>query len=168
MAFFFPHSSYANTTVEGRERVNHPTAGPPIPSAKLRWIIRSLIDDIDDILETVASFPNLRMYGASLLIVYEGDRTAFLSGWNKMLEEDRQREELSQRQENSPDNDDDSEDEVDEAQRAKLYSIRLIDFAHSFWTEDEFTEQDPGLLLGLRNASNTLRTVLTTQKKDNV
>lgn len=168
MSFFFPHSHYANVTIEGRERVNIPTEASPIPSAKLRWIIRSLIEDIDDILETVTNFPDLRMYGASLLIVYEGDRNACLNSWEKMLEEDRQRNERSQRRQDDQAFKDDSESDDDEAQQAKLYSIRLIDFAHSLWTNDEFIEQDPGLLLGLRNVSNTLRSVMATQKNENL
>ncbi|KAG2178634.1 hypothetical protein INT44_001787 [Umbelopsis vinacea] len=170
VSFFFPHSEVGHTIVEGRERLHLPLEGSRIPAAKMRWIIRSLIEDIDEILETVANFPEVRMYGASLLIVYEGDQNTFLNGWEKMLEEDRQQEERALKQ--AKDNQaagDDSEDEEDEDEpSAKLYSIRLIDFAHSFWEEDEVTEQDAGLLLGLTNASNILRSVLATQKEENV
>jgi hypothetical protein len=170
MSFFFPHSKYGNAIVDGRERIHLPLEGSRIPAVKMRWIIRSLIDDIDDILETVTSYPDVRMYGASILLVYEGDQTAFLNGWEKMLEEDRQREDRSLRRPTDDElvNDDSENDEEEEAQPAKLYSIRLIDFAHSYWTEDEFTEQDTGLLMGLTNTSNILRSVLETQKEQNV
>ncbi|KAI8576234.1 hypothetical protein K450DRAFT_257767 [Umbelopsis ramanniana AG] len=170
MSFFFPHSEVGHAIVEGRERLHLPLEGSRIPAAKMRWIIRSLIEDIEEILETVANCPNVRMYGASLLIVYEGDQSAFLNGWEKMLEEDRlQEERASQQAKDNQAADDDSENEEDEdEQPAKLYSIRLIDFAHSFWEGDEVTEQDAGLLLGLTNASNILRSVLATQKEGNV
>lgn len=170
ISFFFPHSQSGHVDIDGRERLHLPLEGTRIPAAKMRWIIRSLIEDIDEILETVANFPEVRMYGASILIVYEGDQNAFQNGWEKMLEEDRlQEERASQQAKDLEVAADDSENEEDEdVQPAKLYSIRLIDFAHSFWTEDEVAEQDAGLLLGLANASNILRSVLAAQKEGNL
>jgi inositol-polyphosphate multikinase len=172
MSFFFPHSEVGHAIFDGRERLHLPLEGSRIPASKMRWIIQSLIEDIDEILETVENFPEVRMYGASILIVYEGDQNAFLNGWEKMLEEDRLQKEQASRQANDnqvADDDSENENEEDEdEQLAKLYSIRLIDFAHSFWAEDEVTEQDAGLLLGLTNASNILRSVLATQKEKNV
>ncbi|KAJ2961445.1 hypothetical protein NQZ79_g3241 [Umbelopsis isabellina] len=169
LSFFFPSSCYAETLIAGRERVNALQKGLPIPSAKVRWIIQSLIDDIEDILQTVADMPDLRIYGASLLIIYEGDSSAVMEAWDKMLEEDRQQAELEQR--NNVDlelADDKSESEDEEASSAKLYSIRMIDFAHSEWTSGQFSEQDDGILLGLKNAANIMRSLLTIQKKENL
>jgi 1D-myo-inositol-tetrakisphosphate 5-kinase/inositol-polyphosphate multikinase len=169
LSFFFPSSCYAETLIAGRERVNPLQNGLPIPSAKIRWIIQSLIDDIEEILETVASMPDLRIYGASLLIIYEGDRSAAMEAWGKMLEEDRQQAQRNQRGHvDQEPTDDKSECEDEEAQSAKLYSIRMIDFAHSEWTSGQFSEQDEGILLGLKNAANMLRSLLVIQRQDNL
>lgn len=169
LSFFFPSSRYAETLIAGRERVNALQKGSPIPSAKIRWIIQSLIDDIEDILQTVEDMPDLRIYGASLLIIYEGDSSAVLEAWENMLEEDRQQAEREKRRNGDLEvADDGSESEDEDAPSAKLYSIRMIDFAHSEWTSGQFTEQDDGILLGLKNAANMMRSLLSIQKKENL
>lgn len=123
------------------------------------------VKKIREILEAEES----RMYGASILFVYEGDVVAL----QEALDEDRRRREEvdvnvnGQGREDDEDDDDDDEIEVDNddegedgnkdeegvkkrrRRRLKCYAVKLIDFAHATWTPGQ--GPDENVLKGVRN-----------------
>ncbi|KAJ1952200.1 hypothetical protein IWQ62_006277 [Dispira parvispora] len=112
----------------------------------------------------------LRMYGSSLLFVYEGDsqRRDRILAENNLDEEDDESfsEEFDNDGRSSLPNTTDMEDsgfssdddEEEEEDDNMLYDLRIIDFAHSTWCPSQGT--DTGFLFGVRNTRDVLYTVL--------
>ncbi|KAJ1658021.1 hypothetical protein IWQ61_002657 [Dispira simplex] len=110
----------------------------------------------------------LRMYGASLLFVYEGDnqRRDRILAENNLDEEDDESfpEEFDVDDRSSLPNTTDMEDsgfsseDEEEEDDNMLYDLRIIDYAHSSWCPSQGT--DTGFLFGVRNTRDVLYTVL--------
>ncbi|KAI5795575.1 inositol polyphosphate kinase-domain-containing protein [Geopyxis carbonaria] len=102
-----------------------------------RW--KAKVDEVAAVLENEES----RMYSASLLFVYEGDKAALEAA----LEEERTR--VPKTQEELEDEDDDDEEVV-----KPVEMVKLIDFAHASWTPGQ--GPDENALQGVRSMSKLL------------
>ncbi|KAI4232230.1 MAG: hypothetical protein L6R40_007478 [Gallowayella cf. fulva] len=124
-----------------------------VAKGPLRKVIRRFLEDLMG-LEDALEHEESRMYSASLLFVYEGDRDALkdalvteqeelingangTEGYEKYVEED----------------DDDNEQDTPAVQ-----GLKLIDFAHAEWTPGQ--GRDENLLHGLRNTVKVLEGLL--------
>ncbi|KAI1002621.1 hypothetical protein K3495_g5585 [Podosphaera aphanis] len=100
-----------------------------------KFIAQALLAEVDRIQKVLESHEN-RMFSASLLFVFEGDGTALKTA----IERNRVSNELSdEEKDNEP----------------KIYSVKLIDFAHAKWTPG--SGPDENTLCGVRSVGNILR-----------
>ncbi|CDH51754.1 arginine metabolism regulation protein iii [Lichtheimia corymbifera JMRC:FSU:9682] len=177
LSFFFPTSSYAkandpvivndeeqdkaigggssNSDVSNRKRIS---------GTKMNWIMENLLDDIGSIREYVEEHPELEMYCASLLMVFEGDKDAADTTWKTMLQKDRQEK---TRTPEEGENGQGEEEEEEEEEEPKLCDVRLIDFAHSRWDANR-QSQDEGLLKGLDSIMTLLEKCMEKQSNENL
>ncbi|RFU32099.1 hypothetical protein B7463_g4258, partial [Scytalidium lignicola] len=93
-----------------------------------------------------------RMFSASLLFVFEGDGVALRAAM----------EEASRSPATLPNGDGDSDqseddDDLEQLTTPKIYTVKLIDFAHAFWTPG--TGPDENSLLGVRSVANILESL---------
>lgn len=166
LAFFFPASKYAQgneptrTLVKDEETKAAAELGKPISGSKIRWILECMIEDVQAIRDYAAKQPGLELIGSSLLLVFEGDKTAADLAWKRMLEEDKRAEAAG-----SKNDDDDDDDGKEDEDKPKMYDLRLIDFAHSQW-DAKRTTQDEGLLKGLDNVMSILEQCRTRQREE--
>ncbi|RUS33334.1 hypothetical protein BC938DRAFT_472093 [Jimgerdemannia flammicorona] len=135
------------------------TARAPIPPAKKRWIMRRFVDDLEELHETVEAAHGLRMYGSSLLFVYEGDPEALECAWVAVKERQRREEEEKKEEKEEEEKDDEEEREP------KIMDLKIIDFAHSKWL-DESAGPDEGIVFGVGNAIKMLKRCLEEQKRE--
>ncbi|RHZ46527.1 hypothetical protein Glove_615g11 [Diversispora epigaea] len=126
-------------------------------SVKLRQsIIECFIKDIESLIEVMKN-EEMRLYGASLLFVYEGDPDILMDSINK--EKQRNHNILLQKGEDIELDEDDEEDDDDDEEAEKdlkSYDLKVIDFAHSFFQEN--IGKDENTLFGLNNLLKILRT----------
>lgn len=109
------------------------------------------LESLQYVLETEES----RMYGASVLMVYEGDPAALEVG---IQEEEKEKDEAAQVDGVGDEGDDEEEDDDDDDEETipqKVHEVRLIDFAHASWTPGQ--GPDENALQGLRNVLKILR-----------
>lgn len=99
------------------------------------------VREIREILEGQES----RMYSASLLFCYEGDKNAI----EKALKEEDRREEKGAMEQLDEDGEEEEEEEI------KVENVKLIDFAHSEWTPGQ--GPDENALQGVRSTEGLLR-----------
>ncbi|KAI7883188.1 SAICAR synthase-like protein [Lichtheimia hyalospora FSU 10163] len=168
LAFFFPTSIYAKADdpviVHDQEQDKDTVSGSSssnrkrISGTKMNWILENLLDDIGSIREYVQEHPELEMYSASLLMVFEGDKDAADTTWKAMLRKDQQEKTRAEDQE---------EEEEDDEEEPKLCDVRLIDFAHSRWDADR-QSQDQDLLKGLDNIMTLLDKCMQKQTNENL
>nr|GAT59972.1 predicted protein [Mycena chlorophos] len=125
----------ADQLPEGFERFFPVASTQGLPAPLLLQILELLREDVQDIRDVLVDI-ELRMIGASLLILYESDATRAEEGIKWMLRDPDEDEE---------EEDDDDDDDEDEPPRP--YDVRLIDFAHTRFTPGK--GPDEGLLLGL-------------------
>lgn len=92
----------------------------------------------------------IRMYSASLLMVYEGDEEAMEAA----LEEEKQRAENPITDSGADSEQDGETDEDEEEPKSKVHDLRLIDFAHASWTPGK--GPDENALQGLRSVLSVL------------
>ena len=137
----------------------------------LRQVMARRLGDEVSKIRGVLEVEESRMYGASVLFVYEGDGAVL----TKKLEKERQRAEEQEQARSRPqntrkteddkttaddeeeedDNDDEDEDDDDEDEpRPKIHHVKLIDFAHATWTPGE--GPDENVLKGVRNVERLL------------
>ncbi|KAF7292352.1 Kinase [Mycena chlorophos] len=122
---------------EGFERF-FPVAGTQgLPAPLLLQILELLREDVQDIRDVLADI-ELRMIGASLLILYESDAARAEEGIKWMLRDPDEDEQESE---------DEDEDDEEEDGPPRPYDVRLIDFAHTRFTAGK--GPDDGVLLGL-------------------
>ena len=89
-----------------------------------------------------------RMYGASILMVYEGDGSALVIA----LEEEKTLEAAVPE-------DLDHEDDEDEPERLKILDMKLIDFAHASWTPGQGSDENA--LQGVRSIVKILEELVS-------
>ncbi|KAI9226243.1 MAG: hypothetical protein DHS80DRAFT_19039 [Piptocephalis tieghemiana] len=110
------------------------------PHARGKAIMEGILDELVHLLEVLSVTP-VRLYGASLLLVYEGDPVA--------------KRDLSRR--GSPIEGDEEEEEEEEG-RARLVDARVIDFAHSHLQPD--IGPDAGAILGIGHVKRLIELAL--------
>ncbi|KAJ7134847.1 hypothetical protein C8R44DRAFT_829198 [Mycena epipterygia] len=111
-----------------------PTQG--LPAALLLQILELLREDVQDIRDALAVL-EVRMVGASLLILYESDAARAEEGLKWMLNDQYEDE----------DEDDDDDDDENEPKPGPPCDVRLIDFAHTRLVPGQ--GPDEGVLLGI-------------------
>lgn len=137
MSRCFPVAS----TSTGAQAGKAPSFG--LPRSALLPILESLREDVAE-LHYVLEGLELRMVGASLLIIHESDSDRAAQGI-KMYMEDR---DGSDSMDDSEDDEDEDEDEVGPPKRTgPPYTVNLIDFAHTRLAPGQ--GPDKGVLLGL-------------------
>lgn len=111
-----------------------------LPVSILRRILPCIRDEIKEIRDIFAEL-ELRMVGASLLIVYESD-------WNRAKEGMDKFDEAEADNEDDDGDEDDDEDEVTaESRPGPPFVVKLIDFAHTKAAPGE--GQDKGVITGI-------------------
>ncbi|KAH7911881.1 hypothetical protein BJ138DRAFT_1125650 [Hygrophoropsis aurantiaca] len=131
-----------------------------LPVHLLLPIIVRIHQDIGRIKAAIEAI-EIRLVGASLLIIYEGDRAKAEAGQEALklsgaaaseseLEDTAEEEEIDI--DDDEETDDDSEDEEEES--APLYQVKLIDFAHTRLVPGLQTDQ--GVMLGLQTTLELL------------
>jgi 1D-myo-inositol-tetrakisphosphate 5-kinase/inositol-polyphosphate multikinase len=106
---------------------------------------------IQEVLESQES----RMYSASLLFVFEGDGVALRTAMEEASKPLRPVE-LVNGNGNTSDRDDEDEDEdEDEDIGPRIYSVKVIDFAHAQWVPG--MGPDENSLVGVRSVANILK-----------
>ncbi|KAL8898930.1 MAG: hypothetical protein Q9192_001836 [Flavoplaca navasiana] len=113
----------------------------------LRTVIKRFIEDLVE-LKSALENEESRMYSASLLFVYEGNRDALVDALAREKEEPA----------NGVKGDEASEVEDDEHQVPAVQGLKLIDFAHAEWTPGQ--GPDENLLHGLRCTIEVLEGLL--------
>lgn len=103
-------------------------------------VLKRLQREIESI-QYILEKEEMRMYSASVLMVYEGDVDA--------LEEALQLEKETQ-----PEANDEEDDESDEDEKHKVHEVVLIDFAHAHWTPGQ--GPDENTLQGVRSIKKIL------------
>ena len=140
------------------------------PGAKarsgLRKVVRRFIDDLQGMVDAIEAEES-RMYSASLLFVYEGDKDILEEAFTKEKEVLAVRK---LRQDSHGDGDlhgngegfhagdhisnDEEDEEDDEIKFPAIQSLKLIDFAHAQWTSG--LGSDENILHGIKNVSKLL------------
>ena len=144
------------------------------PGAKakggLRKVVRRFIGDLQGMVDAIKGEES-RMYSASLLFVYEGDKEALEQAFVKEKQVLAVRK---ARQDSHGDGDlhgngegfhagdhisnDDEDEEDDEIKFPAIQSLKLIDFAHAQWTPRQ--GPDENILLGIKNVSRLLADIV--------
>ena len=130
-----------------------------IDEALGRVMARRLAGEVEKIRKMLEAEES-RMYGASILFVYEGDGEAL----KRALDEEEQRRQGESKGftvgegplvkgDDDNDNDDDDDDD-DEVKELKVHTVKLIDFAHASWTPGQ--GPDENALRGVRNVEKIL------------
>ncbi|KAL8921223.1 MAG: hypothetical protein Q9208_005834 [Pyrenodesmia sp. 3 TL-2023] len=121
-----------------------------VAKGSLRKIINRFLEDLEA-LKMVLEREESRMYSASLLFVYEGDREALK---NALLAE-KEDGALTTTNETHEESDDDDEP------KPGVQALKLIDFAHAQWTPGQ--GKDENLLHGLDHVIEILEGLVTSQ-----
>ncbi|KAF7348424.1 Kinase [Mycena sanguinolenta] len=120
---------------------SHDAPEQGLPAALLLQILELLREDVEDIRDALAAL-EIRMVGASLLILYESDAVRAEEGLKWLLKDEEEEEEDS-------DDDEDEEDDPNKPpKRYTPYDVRLIDFAHTRFAPGQ--GPDEGALLGFK------------------
>ncbi|KAJ7244982.1 hypothetical protein B0H12DRAFT_1128115 [Mycena haematopus] len=114
-----------------------------LPAALLLQILELLREDVQDIRDAFAAL-EMRMVGASLLILYESDAVRAEEGIQWLLKDEDEDEEDS----DDEDSDEDDDDPSKPPKRYTPYDVRLIDFAHTRFTPGQ--GPDEGVLHGFK------------------
>lgn len=132
-------------------------------SGGLRKLIRRFVEDLQGMADTIAHEES-RMYSASLLFVYEGDRDALAEAFAREKDvlatiKDKQGiqgdEGLDAPEGNAGVEGEGEESEEEEGVKfPAIQSLKLIDFAHAQWTPGQ--GPDENLLRGIRNVAKIL------------
>ncbi|CAG8696752.1 16783_t:CDS:2 [Cetraspora pellucida] len=133
-----------------------------ISLSQRQLIIDRFIEDLTLFLEDLENH-DVRLRGASLLFIYEGDPNALMDALNKEDEDAQNEQKLGKLTSDEDcaedeDADYDSDMDEDEDEEFKVTELKIIDFAHSHFQDG--IGKDEGCLLGLRNAIRCLKQVL--------
>ncbi|KAL8862187.1 MAG: hypothetical protein Q9178_001643 [Gyalolechia marmorata] len=123
--------------------------GGAVAKGPLRQVVERFLDDLHE-LKSALENEESRMYSASLLFVYEGDKDAL----GDALAREQEEQTNGAHGDESPDDDEDD----DEQQAPAVQCLKLIDFAHAEWTPGQ--GPDENLLHGLRNTIKVLEGLL--------
>jgi 1D-myo-inositol-tetrakisphosphate 5-kinase/inositol-polyphosphate multikinase len=138
IAKFFPVGS--STSIS-------PSSSSGLPKETLEPILRAIYDEIAEIRQVCSSL-EIRMVGASLLIIYEADWTrAEQSLTSSSEEEDEKGEDDDMDEDDDDDDDDDDVDESNSKRPGPPFVVKLIDFAHTRLAPGEGPDQ--GVLFGM-------------------
>jgi inositol-polyphosphate multikinase len=110
-----------------------------LPREILEPILRAICEEIAEIRKVYSSL-EIRMVGASLLIIYEADWTRAEHSLTSFSEEDDEKDE-------DDDIDDDDDDESNSKQPGPPFVVKLIDFAHTRLAPGE--GPDESVLIGM-------------------
>ena len=126
-------------------------AAPGLPVSLACMLLRGLLADVRAVRAAVSKV-EMRMIGASLLVVYEGDWAHAEAGFARGADGEDDVDEEDGCSDESTDEEDDDEDEgqdedEEEDTPRRPYVARLIDFAHTRPKPGEGA--DEGVLLGL-------------------
>ncbi|KAL8784843.1 MAG: hypothetical protein Q9213_003747 [Squamulea squamosa] len=121
--------------------------GGAVPKGPMRRVVKRFLEDLTD-LKSALENEESRMYSASLLFVYEGDKDALKDALAREKEEWMD----GTNGEGSP------EEDNDEDQAPAVQGLKLIDFAHAEWTPGQ--GPDENLLHGLRSTIDILEGLL--------
>ncbi|KAL8690776.1 MAG: hypothetical protein Q9218_003850 [Villophora microphyllina] len=119
----------------------------------VRKVINRFLEDLDGLLY-VLEREESRMYSASLLFVYEGDREALKGALAADTEEKREMDGAG----NNGTHEETHEEDDDEGGAPAVQAVKLIDFAHAEWTPGQ--GRDENLLHGLRSTIKVLEGLL--------
>ena len=135
-------------------------------SGLIRKVIKRFIGDLKTIEEVIENLES-RMYSASLLFVYEGDRQALQEAFTAETSllhslEDQELGNGSVANGNGKVALDEVDDDLDEIAEdmnlPAIQSVKLIDFAHAEWTPGQGS--DTNLLHGVRNVIRVLNDIV--------
>ena len=126
-----------------------PSSSSGLPKETLEPILRAIYEEIAEIRQVCSSL-EIRMVGASLLIIYEADWTRAEQSLTSSSDEEDERDEVNDDIDNDDDDDDDDDDDEDENTSKRPgppFVVKLIDFAHTRLKPGEGPDQ--GLLFGM-------------------
>jgi 1D-myo-inositol-tetrakisphosphate 5-kinase/inositol-polyphosphate multikinase len=118
-----------------------------IPDQLRNKLIDLFLEELKDLEPIIKSIP-MRMYGSSILFVYEGDLIRLeklLNGKNVLADNI----EIEENEEAQEEEDEDEEDEEDDYLKYSPVALKLIDFAHTTFHDGK--PDDEGYWLGLEN-----------------
>ena len=122
-----------------------PSSSSGLPKETLEPILRAIYEEIAEIRRVYSSL-EIRMVGASLLIIYEADWTRAEQSLTSFSEEEDEKDE----DDDIDDDDDDSDDDEDESNSKRPgppFVVKLIDFAHTRLAPGEGPDQS--VLIGM-------------------
>ncbi|GAB7346273.1 hypothetical protein MBLNU457_4998t1 [Dothideomycetes sp. NU457] len=122
-------------------------------------IVDGVVEAVEEIEMTVADQES-RMYSSSLLLVYEGDRSARKEALETAFSKSKARDSATSLPKgfNAVDDekvDADDDDDVEQVRDQKIFDIRVIDFAHAAWTPG--LGPDENMLQGIRSVRDILK-----------
>jgi inositol-polyphosphate multikinase len=118
-----------------------PSSSSGLPKETLEPILRAICEEIAEIREVFSSL-EIRMVGASLLIIYEADWTRAEESLTSFSEEEDEKKDEDEEMD-----DDDDDDESNLKRPGPPFVVKLIDFAHTRLAPGEGPDQ--GVLLGM-------------------
>ena len=138
-----------------------------------RLVIRRCIEELDT-MQRVLQGQESRMYSASILFVYEGDKEVLEAATTGASVEDAAKNAHSLRGMGQRDNaaeegldgdqkdgdvdEDEDEEEDEEENKSSICAVKLIDFAHAAWTPGQGVDENA--LHGIRNVKAILEKML--------
>jgi 1D-myo-inositol-tetrakisphosphate 5-kinase/inositol-polyphosphate multikinase len=145
-----------------------------LPMDHRRIVIERFIDDLESYLKVLEQ-QEIRLFGASLFFVYEGDPDALAESLKKEQEQDYEtkkcnngyvKEEVEEEEGEEEEEEDVEEEEEDTDSDCediyKITDLKMIDFAHSFFRKG--IGKDEGVLLGLNNIIKYFKQILNEKK----
>ena len=117
-----------------------------LPKETLEPILRAIYDEIAEIRQVCSSL-EIRMVGASLLIIYEADWTRAEQSLTSSSEEEDENDDINEDIDEDDDDDDEDEDESNSKRPGPPFVVKLIDFAHTRLAPGEGPDQ--GVLFGM-------------------
>jgi 1D-myo-inositol-tetrakisphosphate 5-kinase/inositol-polyphosphate multikinase len=136
----------AEDVTEGFEEFIFSGAKSEAELDRAREVLAFFLGEVKDIQEVFESKES-RMYGASILLVYEGDVNEYANTKQKLRSA----------------HPEDEDDEADEAV-PKLAEVKMIDFAHATWTPGQ--GPDENALQGMRSTAKMLKELLDKVHRD--
>ena len=115
-----------------------------LPKETLEPILRAIYEEIAEIRQVYSSL-EMRMVGASLLIIYEADWTRAEQSLTSFGDEEDEKDEDDDI--DNDDDDDDDEDGSNSKQPGPPFIVKLIDFAHTRIAPGEGSDQN--VLIGM-------------------
>jgi hypothetical protein len=121
-----------------------------------RYVVQAFLADLQEI-QRIMENQESRMYSASLLFVFEGDGEALRAAMEEASKTPPRMNGVNGNGNDNSSSDDDEDDEDDEdfSQLPKIYSLKVIDFAHAQWVPGQ--GPDENALQGVRSLVRILK-----------